>query len=387
MRSNDWKRVQLSELGTVVGGGTPSTKIEEFYGGNIPWITPKDLANFDGRYIKNGQRNITRKGLENSSARLLPKGSVLFSSRAPIGYVAVAANDVTTNQGFKSIIPNADIDPLFLYYLLKFNKNKIENMGSGTTFKEVSASVMKSIEVCIPCDKDEQQKIATILGRIDDKIELNKQINHHLEEIGKSYFKNIHSNENIKLGNLFELKSGYAFKSKDWSDKGKAVIKIKDINGISIDTTTLNYVQNKEQLKKAANFEVFGKEIVIALTGATTGKFGVIPKNFNGYINQRVGLFYTKTKLSYAVLWCILGQEKIINDFIGLSSGSAQANLSPYFVNEYEISGTINDLNKLEQEVSPLYELFCSNLYEIHKLTELRDSLLPKLLSGEIPVN
>ncbi|MGT2907804.1 restriction endonuclease subunit S [Streptococcus dentiloxodontae] len=172
--------VKLSELGEIIGGGTPSTKKEEYYGGNIPWITPKDLANFGDRYIKYGNRNITSLGLENSSARILPTGSVLFSSRAPIGYVAIAANNVTTNQGFKSIIPNSNIDSLFLYYLLKFNKNKIENMGSGTTFKEVSASVVKSIEVSIPLEICEQRKIAAILGSIDDKIENNKKINHHL---------------------------------------------------------------------------------------------------------------------------------------------------------------------------------------------------------------
>ena len=177
---NDWKKVKLSELGTIVGGGTPSTKKEEYYGGDIPWITPKDLANFGERYIEHGNRNITLAGLGNSSAKILPAGSILFSSRAPIGYIAIAANNVSTNQGFKSIIPNSDVDSLFLYYLLKFNKDKIENMGSGTTFKEVSASIMKSIEVFIPTEIVEQRKISAILGAIDDKIENNKKINHHL---------------------------------------------------------------------------------------------------------------------------------------------------------------------------------------------------------------
>ncbi|MDU1218475.1 MAG: restriction endonuclease subunit S, partial [Streptococcus sp.] len=92
--------------------------------------------------------------------------------------------------------------------------------------------------------------------------------------------KIFYSSNSIKLGDIFELKSGYAFKSKDWVDEGKPVIKIKDIDGITVDITNLNYVKNKSQLSKASNFEVFGKEIVMALTGATTGKIGVIPKNF-----------------------------------------------------------------------------------------------------------
>ncbi|WP_327078763.1 restriction endonuclease subunit S [Streptococcus macacae] len=212
-------------------------------------------------------------------------------------------------------------------------------------------------------------------------------MNHHLEEISKNYFKSFHSNKCIKLGDLFELKSGYAFKSKDWSDEGKPVIKIKDINGTSIDFTNFDYVNNKSELTKASNFKVFGEEIVMALTGATTGKIGVIPKNFKGYINQRVGLFYTKTNLSYAVLWSILQQENIITDLIELSSGSAQANLSPFAVNNYDLNITINDLIKLDKMLLPLYKLFCFNLSEIHSLSELRDTLLPKLTSGEIPVS
>ena len=205
--------------------------------------------------------------------------------------------------------------------------------------------------------------------------------------ISKNYLKIFYSSNSIKLGDIFELKSGYAFKSKDWVDEGKPVIKIKDIDGITIDITNLNYVKNKSQLSKASNFEVFGKEIVMALTGATTGKIGVIPKNFNGYVNQRVGLFYAKTELSYAVLWSILQQQNIITDLIKLSSGSAQANLSPFSVNSYDLNVTFKDLIELDKVLSPLYELFCFNLSEIQRLSKLRDTLLPKLLSGELAVN
>ena len=104
---------------------------------------------------------------------------MLFSSRAPIGYVAIAENEMCTNQGFKSVIPNKNIDSLFLYYLLKFNKDKIESMGSGTTFKEISGNTMKNIKVCIPSDIKGQKKIAEILGNIDDKIEKNREINNN----------------------------------------------------------------------------------------------------------------------------------------------------------------------------------------------------------------
>ena len=177
----DWIDCKLSDIGTIVGGATPSTKIAENYeGGTIPWITPKDLSTFSGRYIEKGERSITDVGLKSCSTQLLPKNTVLFSSRAPIGYVAIASNELCTNQGFKSVIPNKETDHLFLYYLLKYNKGKIEGMGSGTTFKEVSGNVMKNVTVRIPLSKEIQKKIASILGSIDDKIEENEKINNNL---------------------------------------------------------------------------------------------------------------------------------------------------------------------------------------------------------------
>lgn len=118
--------------------------------------------------------------MKSCSTKLLPKNTVLFSSRAPIVYIAIAANDLCTNQGFKSVIPNENTDPLFLYYLLKFNKDKIESMGSGTTFKEISAKIMKNIKVFVPTSKSMQKNIASILGAIDNKIELNNSINNNL---------------------------------------------------------------------------------------------------------------------------------------------------------------------------------------------------------------
>ena len=180
---SEWKECTIADLGEVVSGATPSTKKAENYeNGNISWITPKDLSVFNGRYIFRGERNITEIGFKSCSTKLLPPNTVLFSSRAPIGYVAITAKEMCTNQGFKSVIPNDNTDYMFLYYLLKYNKNNIENMGSGTTFKEVSGNTMKSIKVYVPVDIMEQRKIATVLSAIDDKIEQNTAINENLEQ-------------------------------------------------------------------------------------------------------------------------------------------------------------------------------------------------------------
>ena len=176
-----WKTCTIADIGTVVGGATPSTKkIENYENGNIAWVTPKDLAGFSGRFISHGERNITEIGLKSCSTQIMPQHSVLFSSRAPIGYVAIANNELCTNQGFKSVVPNENTDYMFLYYLLRYNKEKIENMGSGTTFKEVSGNTMRGIEVTVPESIEDQKKIASILSTIDEKIERNEAINKNL---------------------------------------------------------------------------------------------------------------------------------------------------------------------------------------------------------------
>lgn len=184
----EWKEYKLHEIGRIVGGATPPTKDSANYDGEISWITPKDLSNFTGRYIQKGERSITQKGFDSSSCQILPKGSILFSSRAPIGYIAIAANELCTNQGFKSIIPDSNlVNNLFLYYLLKYNKEEIEGLGSGTTFKEVSAKVMQNFDIKIPSIQT-QKKIADILSSLDDKIELNRQLNDNLEQQAQVLF-------------------------------------------------------------------------------------------------------------------------------------------------------------------------------------------------------
>ena len=146
-----WCVGTIADLGTVVGGGTPSKAKPEYYTDDgIAWITPKDLSVDKSKFIAHGENDISELGYRNSSATMMPAGTVLFSSRAPIGYIAIASNEVTTNQGFKSVVPHPEIGTPFVYYFLIHNLPLIESKASGSTFKEVSGSVMKSVEAVIP---------------------------------------------------------------------------------------------------------------------------------------------------------------------------------------------------------------------------------------------
>ena len=147
----EWTTGTISDLGTVVGGSTPSKAKPEYYTeSGIAWITPKDLSNNKSKFVSHGENDITELGLRNSSASIMPEGTVLFSSRAPIGYIAIAAGEVTTNQGFKSVVPKPEIRTPFVYFFLKNTLPVIEGMASGSTFKEVSGSTMKNVPAVIP---------------------------------------------------------------------------------------------------------------------------------------------------------------------------------------------------------------------------------------------
>ena len=178
-----WHSAAIGDIADVVGGGTPSTTNPSNFGGNVPWITPKDLAGKRYRYVTHGSRNLSAKGLASSSARLLPTGTVLFSSRAPIGYVAIAAKPLATNQGFQNLIPKRNcVLSRYLYYWLVANTRLLKNHASGSTFQELSASSLKSISIPVP-PLSEQHSLVSMLSVFDDLIELNRRMNVHLDSI------------------------------------------------------------------------------------------------------------------------------------------------------------------------------------------------------------
>ena len=165
-----WAWCRLGDIGEIIGGGTPSTSIEEYWNGEISWITPADLSNYSDKYIAQGKRNITQLGLDNSSAKLIPKGSILFSTRAPIGYVVIADRPLSTNQGFKSLSLSINMSEEFVYYFLLAEKERIKLLASGTTFQELSASAFSKILIPLPPLAEQHrivQQIETFFASFD----------------------------------------------------------------------------------------------------------------------------------------------------------------------------------------------------------------------------
>jgi restriction endonuclease S subunit len=186
--AGEWREYRIGEIADIVGGSTPSTADPSNFNGDIPWLTPKDLSGPHDRYVSRGERNLSRKGLESCSAQLLPAGTVLVTSRAPIGYAAIAKNPIATNQGFRNLIPKPGFDSEFLYYWVKAHVEELQRYASGSTFQELTGTALAQIRICVP-PLPEQRAIAHILGTLDDKIELNRRMSETLEAMGRALFK------------------------------------------------------------------------------------------------------------------------------------------------------------------------------------------------------
>lgn len=204
-----WLWTTVGEIGIIVSGGTPSTRNTEYWGGDIAWITPADLSNYKEKYISRGARNLTQEGLDYSSANLLPSGSILFSSRAPIGYVAIAKNELATNQGFKNLIPTNSLCGDYVYYYFKTIKPLAEKMASGTTFLELSAAKFSQIPFPLPPLNEQHRivsKIEELFSELDHAEEGLKKTQGQLKVYRQVLFKKAFLGElthkRIKKGKL-----------------------------------------------------------------------------------------------------------------------------------------------------------------------------------------
>ncbi len=425
-----WEIRKLGEIAEIVGGGTPSTKNPKYWNGNISWITPKDLSNFRYRYIYRGSKNITELGLKKSSAKLLPRGTVLLSSRAPIGYVAIAGKELATNQGFRSFIikEKNKLNNEFLYYWLKLNKPKLESIASGSTFKEVSGSALKQLEIFLP-PIPEQEKIADILGSIDDQIENLMEQNKTLEEIAKTIFKRwfIDFEFPNEEGKPYKSSGGEFIDSelgkipKGWrvgtfgelikdtigGDWGKETVKGKfnkkvyairgtDFKNLDIglyDNLPIRYIKSssleKRKLKEG--------ELLIELSGGTkgqpTGRIFYVSKSiienstyplvFSNFCRKLIVNKSARPEFIY-FYWKYLYSKGVMANYQTESTGISNFQLKS-FLKTFKIYIPPKELqNKFSNFAKNIMNKKQNN--QIQTLTQLRDTLLPKLITGQIRV-
>lgn len=381
---SEWIKTTLNEIADVIGGGTPSTKNEAFWGGKIPWITPKDLTGYTKMYISHGERFITKNGLDNSSARLLPEGTVLMSSRAPIGYVAIAANPITTNQGFKSLVPNTELaNNKFLYFWIKNNKQYIDSLGSGTTFAEVSGSVVKSLEIELP-PLAEQKAIASVLSSLDDKIDLLHRQNKTLESMAETLFRQWFVEEAQDDWVHGTLKDEFAF-TMGQSPKGSSFNEEQIGTPMFQGNADFGFRFPKERVYTTEPTRFAQKLDTLISVRAPVGAQNMARSKC--CIGRGVAAFrhinpdwYTYT---YFKLRCLMDEIKKFND-----EGTVFGSISKSDFEKIEvIIPPESIIHNYEIMAKPLNDRVITNCFQIEKLEKLRDTLLPKLMSGEVRVN
>ena len=206
--SGEWNKYTINDLATVVGGGTPDTTVKSYWGGDIQWFTPSEIGK--NKYVDFSKRTITRDGLDNSSAKLLPLHTILLSSRATVGECSIASNECTTNQGFQSLIAKqCNID--FLYYLIQTKKKDLIRNACGSTFLEISANEIRKIKVAVPV-QNEQEQIAKLLSLIDERIATQNKIIEDLKKLKSAItdllFHSIADAHTIRLGKIAHITNG-----------------------------------------------------------------------------------------------------------------------------------------------------------------------------------
>ena len=375
---------RISDIGIVVGGGTPSTKNPAYWGGNIPWISPKDLTDYKYTYISRGENFLTEKGLK-SGTKLLPKDTVLFSSRAPIGYVALAANPICTNQGFKSIVcDSSKIEALYLYYYLKANLDYIKLFGTGATFPEISGKTMGKIKIEIHKELDTQHRIASILSAYDSLIENNTKRIRLLEKMAENLYKEwfvrfrFPGYEKAEMEN--ELPKGW--KHGSLSDicefkRGKNITASEMIAGnvpvISAGIEPSGF-HNKANVK--------GVSITISSSGANAGYIAIHYSD----IWAADCSFINETMTSY-----ICYVYELLNNIRGVITnfqrGAAQPHVYPKDINRIKLIIPSERLRALADERLSVIHKQIDNLAKQNTLlARRRDLLLPRLMSGKLEV-
>ena len=415
---------KLNQLGKVVSGGTPSTVKPEYWGADIPWITPKDLSSHQGKYISKGERSITTEGLNRSSATLVPRGTVLFSSRAPIGYIAIASNELTTNQGFKNIVPYEHTDTQFLFYLLKNNIELIKSQANGSTFIEVSANVFKNIEVQVP-DYSNQLIIGEILSSFDDKIEINNKINSNLEELahtlynrwfvdfefpneeGKPYKSSggemVESELGlipkpfsvVKLSDIVNKINGYSYKGKELSESTIGLVNLKN--------STRSSGFNVEGFKSLADTQNVKEkqfcdtgDVLLTCTDVTQSADYIGNPIYLYSKNDFKKLVFTmdlmklepkNSLISKVYLYEVTRNRKFKDFALGFTSGTTVLHLNKSVIDHFQLPLPTDDLLiKFQTIIEPIHMMISSNIDQNLNLIKTRDLLLPKLMSGEIEV-
>ena len=407
----EWLKTSLIDIVELIGGGTPKTSKAEYWGGNINWLSVKDFNN-ENRYVYSTEKNITEEGLNNSSTKLLRKDDIIISARGTVGELAMIPFPMAFNQSCYGIRAKDGINSTFLYYLIKHSVRKLKAMTHGSVFDTITRDTFANIEVAIP-DIETQQRVAKMLADIDDKVENNQRINNNLEQQAVLLFKKWFIEFDNSSKNMLETRFGLVPESFKLLKNGELPLVVTDYvaNGsfasLKANVTLYQepnyayFIRNTDL--KSGTFEVFvdehsynflskstlyGGEIIISNVG-DVGSVFLCPKLDKPMTlgNNIIMLRPEQENLRYYLyIWFkwLYGQSLIQ----GIKGGSAQPKFNKTDFKNLPIFLPPDDLlEQFHQIVKPMFELIDENNTENQSLTRTRDTILPRLMSGELDVS
>lgn len=382
--------VKLGEVSKIVSGGTPKTSISEYWDGDVPWLTPKDLSDSSDFWIGNGARCISELGLAKSSAILLPKGAVLWSSRAPIGLVALARNPIATNQGFKNFIPDNILDPEYLAQYLIYARPAFQELGVGATFKEVSATRAAEIQIPLP-PLNEQKRIAEILGGVAESVKATENEIGKLEQLSFSVVNSFITREVTETQPLHELvtfRGGSTPSKKNvdfWSDGEIRWFSSKDLKADEL-VDSLDHITTTALKDTALKPVSENKTIAISLRGMSLAHrvpMSIIPGH--SCVNQDLKALAPADGVDIRVLFALLKQQEPFLLTKVATSAHGTKKLDFPHLRDLEVPAlSLQNISTLKIQLDELAKWRSCLDQKLALLQELQRSLSARLFDGRL---
>jgi len=386
---SEWKEYKISDIADVIGGGTPKTAIDEYWNGDIPWLSVVDF-NTGKKYVSNTEKSITPLGLEKSSTKLLTQNDIIISARGTVGALAMLDKPMTFNQSCYGMRAKENTTSDYLFYLLKNTVRHLQQASYGAVFDTITRNTFDETYISLPPLK-EQKAIAEVLSSLDDKIDLLHRQNKTLEELAQTLFRQWFIEEakdeweEVPLKDICTIINGFAFKSGDYKDSGRMIIRTMNFENGFIDTSNVVYIDLEEEHKYSKQ-QLQKNDFLLVMVGASLGEFSIVTSDILPALqNQNMWNFRSLGNISQHYLNFALRQ--IIENNMGSASGSARE----FFQKGqfYKFLITVPDNTKMttfENYAEDFYSKIEKNREQIKSLENMRDTLLPKLMSGEVRV-
>lgn len=410
-----WAWTTVAELGKVVSGGTPSTKEASYWGGDVAWISPSDLTGYTDKFIARGAKSITAAGLQNSSATAMPAGSIHFSSRAPIGYTVISSQNMTTNQGFKSLVPADGVFNEYIYYYFKSAKQLAESVATGTTFKEISGAAFSKLPVPLPPSAEQHRivaKIEELFSELDQGVASLKTAREQLKVYRQSLLKNAfegkltaawrtaHTDQietaavawqEKPLGQLLGfLTSGSRGWASYYASSGDLFVRAQNIKHDCLELDDVAFVSLPDKAE-GLRTRIQQGDLLITITGANVTKAALVKHGLGtAYVSQHVALCRpTGEILQDYLYWFVVAEAAGRKQLTEMAYGAGKPGLNLENIRSVQVplpslSEQKEIVELIESKLSEADQLDQTLAIALQQAEVLRQSILKKAFCGQL---